>query len=155
VRGSDTLFAVPFDRKRLEIRGKPVPVLENVAMDYVRGAQFALSRNGTLVYVPGRGQGTQERSLVLVDREGNARPLTEVRRNYSDPCFSPDGKRIAFASEDDIWTLDIKSGRSNGLRSIKNPRCRSGHRTDGKFCFGTTPMVCSQSPPTAAAAKSA
>lgn len=115
VRGSDTLFAVPFDRKRLEIRGKPVPVLENVAMDYVRGAQFALSRNGTLVYVPGRGQGTQERSLVLVDREGNARPLTEVRRNYSDPRFSPDGKRIAFASEDDIWTLDIKSGRSNRL----------------------------------------
>ncbi len=87
VRESDSIFAIPFDRERLEIRGKPVPVLENVAMEYALGAQFAFSRNGTLVYLPDRGHVTDGRSLVLVGRDGNPRPLTEFPRHYDDPRF--------------------------------------------------------------------
>jgi len=67
----NTLFAVPFDLKRQEIKGSPVPILEGVlhvvsptsaTMFRERGpngwpfgaAQFDFSSNGTLVYVPER-----------------------------------------------------------------------------------------------------
>ena len=67
VRGN-TLFAVPFDLKRQEITGKPIPMVEGVLhsitpistvsnrpgpRDWPFGvAQFDFSNNGTLVYVP-------------------------------------------------------------------------------------------------------
>ena len=67
VRGN-TLLAAPFDLKRQEITGKPIPIVEGVLhmitpisavsnrpgpRDWPFGvAQFDFSRNGTLVYVP-------------------------------------------------------------------------------------------------------
>ena len=46
-----TLFAVPFDLDRLEVRGTPTPLLEQVAYSSANGfAQFDFSRSGTLVY---------------------------------------------------------------------------------------------------------
>jgi hypothetical protein len=45
-----TLFAVPFDPEKLEVRGTPSPVVEGVAYTGTRSAQFDLSQNGTLVY---------------------------------------------------------------------------------------------------------
>jgi serine/threonine-protein kinase len=44
-----TLFAVPFDLKRLEVTGQPVPVLEGVVtVPGNGGAQFSLSETGNL-----------------------------------------------------------------------------------------------------------
>ena len=49
-----TLRAVRFDLGRLEVTSDPVPVVEKVTMSVTTGtANFALSHNGTLVYVPG------------------------------------------------------------------------------------------------------
>src|SRR5207237_10902534 len=48
-----TLRAVPFDPARLEVLGDPIPVLEQVAMSGSGAANFALSKTGTLLYVPG------------------------------------------------------------------------------------------------------
>ena len=49
-----TLVAVPFDLQRLEPVGEPVPVIEGVmGTEAMAGAQFAVSDNGTLVYLPG------------------------------------------------------------------------------------------------------
>jgi serine/threonine-protein kinase len=53
-----TLFAVPFDLKRLEVTGQPAPILESVVADpAVAGAQFSFSETGNFVYVAGRGSG--------------------------------------------------------------------------------------------------
>jgi hypothetical protein len=49
-----TLFAVPFDLKRLEVTGQPAPILEGVVTTPGNGgAQFSFSETGNLVYVAG------------------------------------------------------------------------------------------------------
>ena len=48
------LFAVPFDVRRLEVTGGPVPVVEGVRRASIAGAAlFGFSDTGSLAYVPG------------------------------------------------------------------------------------------------------
>ena len=48
------LLAVAFDLDRLEILGGPVPLIEDVSDAFATGgANFDISRNGTLLYLPG------------------------------------------------------------------------------------------------------
>ncbi|MGI8783215.1 MAG: protein kinase domain-containing protein [Acidobacteriota bacterium] len=106
-----SLLAVPFDLERLEVTGPPIPVLDGVATSSTSGAaQFALSRNGSLAYIPGGAEGV-ERTLVLVDRRGQSRPLLELRRGFVLPRFSPDDRRVAVSIEGanmDIWIHEIQ-----------------------------------------------
>lgn len=49
---ADSIWAVPFDRERLEVTGEAVPILEGAQVNSGSGlSDFALSRNGSLVYV--------------------------------------------------------------------------------------------------------
>ena len=86
-----TLFAVPFEPERLEVRGTPMPVLEGVAYSAAWGsAEIDFSQTGTLVYRSGKSGG----GLVTVqwlDDAGNTRPLLPVPGNYLSPTLSPDG----------------------------------------------------------------
>ena len=48
-----SLLAVPFDLKRLEVTGPPITVVEDVFTDPIMGlANFAISREGSLLYAP-------------------------------------------------------------------------------------------------------
>src|SRR5262249_36990502 len=70
-----TLFAVPFDLDRLEVRGTPAPVLEGVAYSEAWGsAQIDFSRTGTLVYRSSR-VGGELVTVQWLDSNGNTRPL--------------------------------------------------------------------------------
>jgi len=105
-----TLFAVPFDLKRLEVTGQPTPILEGVAATPTTGAaQFSFSDTGNLVYVAGRG-GIQDVSVYWMDREGKFTPLRETPGAYLNPAFSPDGNRLALEISDgkrsDIWVYE-------------------------------------------------
>ncbi|MGH9649781.1 MAG: hypothetical protein ACRD3I_04845, partial [Terriglobales bacterium] len=105
------LFAVPFDPRRLEVTGAAVPVLEGVMMNAGSGAvHYSLSRNGSLVYVPGEPEGASS-PLVWVTRQGTAQPLPAPLRPYRDPRFSPDGKRLAVTirgpRNNDVWVYEI------------------------------------------------
>src|SRR6185295_6607815 len=66
-----TLFAVPFDAAKLEVRGAAYPVAEGISQNTNGAAGYALSKNGTLLYATG-GMALPERSLVWVDRQGTA-----------------------------------------------------------------------------------
>ena len=85
------LFAVLFDASSVEVSGGPVPLLEDVrpAAGFVSGAsQFAVSRSGALVYVPGYSRfGTLgvESVLVWVDRDGREEPIGAERALYTWP----------------------------------------------------------------------
>jgi serine/threonine-protein kinase len=108
VRGA-TLFAAPFDAKRLEVTGAAFPVAEGVFENTNGGAGYAVSKNGTLLYAGG-GILLPERSLVWLDRQGAVTPVAPIKRPFSGPSLSPDGRRVAVTVEAqtyDVWILDI------------------------------------------------
>jgi serine/threonine-protein kinase len=103
-------LVVPFDLESLKVTGETVYSLEGLWMDPAYGAaQFALSRNGTLAYVPSR---EEERRLVLVDRAGVIRPMSERLGVFEDPRFSPDGQKLALTrrehGESHVWIYEIE-----------------------------------------------
>ena len=105
-----TLFAVPFDLKRLEVTGQPAPILEGVVTSAISaGAQFSFSETGNLVYVAGRS-GLRNVSIYWMNREGKFTPLRETPGDYYNPAFSPDGKRLALeisnGNRRDIWVYE-------------------------------------------------
>ena len=102
----NTLFAVPFDLKRLETSGQPMPVLEAVMNNNgTAGAQFSFSQTGSFVYVPGRGVANLF-SIYWLTSDGKMQPLREATASYSSPSFSPEGKFIA---------LPISTGRKTAI----------------------------------------
>jgi serine/threonine-protein kinase len=104
-----TLFAVPFDPEKLEVRGTPSPVLDGVAYSTANGsAQFDFSRTGTLVY---RSGGTTQGNLVTVqwlDASGKTQPLLAKPGGYQRPRVSPDGQRLALDDGSDIWVYEAR-----------------------------------------------
>ena len=115
-----TLFAVPFDLNRREVTRGPVSLVEGVRDGDVRtgAAQFSLSDEGSLVYVPGFGAGGAERTLVWVDRQGREDALPAPPRPYSWVRVSPDGTRVVTEIQDptntDIWIYEL--GRGSSMR---------------------------------------
>ena len=110
-----SLLAVPFDSDRLEITGSPVPVLDGVRWNPGTGwASFTLSREGDLAYVPGGAAGQEPRSLLWVDRQGKASPITNDRAAFRSPYLSPDGQRLAMNINSqgnwDVWVYEMARG---------------------------------------------
>jgi serine/threonine-protein kinase len=118
----NTLLAVPFDVASVAVTGGPVPLVEDVART-PEGilAQFTVSTDGTLVYVPRDAVGAgslAQRTLVWVDRQGREASVNTPPRAYVWPRLSPDGSRIAFAIADqeyDIWVWDLRRERLTRL----------------------------------------
>ena len=107
----NTLFAVPFDLDTLETRGVPVPIVDDVADDVTdRTAHFHFANDGTLVYLS-RDAVTSSRTIALMDSSGQIVNLLETPGRYSYLCPSPDGRKLAFISGQDVWVLDMKRGR--------------------------------------------
>ena len=63
----------------------------------------SLAANGSLVFVPGAaGEGRQV--VVSVDRQGRPSPLPGLPLDrYRDVRVSPEGQRLALATQDDLW----------------------------------------------------
>ena len=118
----NTLRAVRFDLDRLEVTDPdPVPILDGVITKTGGAASFDLTRDGSLVYVSGRGVfgGGEDRSLVWVDREGREEPLATPLLPYQRPRISPDGTRVAVDVAEpggaDIWIHDLSRGTETRL----------------------------------------
>jgi serine/threonine-protein kinase len=105
-----TLFAVRFDRDRLETVGQAVPALEGVAANLTTGgAQLAVSSEGTLVYVPGTAA-TRANPMDWMTRDGKTSVLRAAKADWVNPRFSPDGQKLALDISDgrqrDIWVYE-------------------------------------------------
>ena len=128
-----TLLAVPFDLRRLKVRGTPVPILEGVRRGNTPEvnpgvAHFSVSNTGALIYVPGPVSPTAaDKELVRVDLKGGIQPLKLPRGRYEAPRVSPDGRYLAFATEDTkeaiVWIYDL-SGTSSMRRLTVGGRNR-------------------------------
>jgi serine/threonine-protein kinase len=102
----DALWAVRFDLATLSVTGDPVALAEQVST--LGAADFTVSRDGTLAYIPVRAPGT--RSLTWVDRKGIEQPIGAPPAAYARGRVSPDGKRIALQVADKgvaVWTWDF------------------------------------------------
>jgi eukaryotic-like serine/threonine-protein kinase len=125
---SGKLMAVPFDPATRITSGNPVVVGEDVMLSeggsaYFRSngtGQFAVSRSGSLAYVPGGTYAAPKSALTLIDRKGSATPLPLSPAIMFGATISPDGKQIAWAqgssvSKKAIWLLDLERGVSRRL----------------------------------------
>jgi len=103
------LFAVPFDPGRSVTAGTPVQILDDVATEpEIGGAHVAFSKAGSLVYVAGQPRRffSNEGTLMWVNRQGEARRVTDRSYPFFSPRLSPDGHRLAVGvgrSNDEIW----------------------------------------------------
>jgi Tol biopolymer transport system component len=101
-----TLFAVAFDLNALDVRGTPVPLLEQVAYNpQSLSAQFDFSQTGKLLYRSGGTARSGEVTVQWLDSEGKTQPLLAKPDSYLRPSLSPDGARLAIASSD-VWVYD-------------------------------------------------
>jgi Tol biopolymer transport system component len=117
------LLAAPFDSDKLEIKGAPIPVLNNILIYNTGSAPYGISREGTLLYLPWYQSDptvSYNSTLVWVDRNGNSDPVSEKRNRYFTPRISPDGRRVALIINDiiarsHIWIYSIENNRFNQL----------------------------------------
>ena len=113
---SGSLWAVPFDVKKLKITGPEVPVVNGIETSGGLGqAVYAFSDAGFLTYLRGEdvqaGGAGANRQLVWVDRDGTETPLPVKAQDYRYPRLSPDGTQIALSIFNqgslDNWIYDL------------------------------------------------
>jgi serine/threonine-protein kinase len=95
------LFASTFDADTLSLGEERVPLVQGIETSRVLGSSafYAISNNGTLVFIPGvAGQtiANPQKSVVWVDRQGKEEPLPVRPDNYTMARISPDGTRVAL-----------------------------------------------------------
>jgi serine/threonine-protein kinase len=140
VRADGAVFAAPFDQDRFALTGPAVPVFDGVMTKPFGAVDLAISRRGTLAYVPGLangGAGVVE--LVTATREGVLRPLDPpvsfnpaANRALS---LSPDGRRLVLdilgSAGTDLWVKQLPSGPLSRLTFNANGAFRPRWTADG------------------------
>jgi eukaryotic-like serine/threonine-protein kinase len=114
---ADALWAVPFDARGADFPGPSVRVVDSVQSRYGGAADFDVSQEGALVYLPSRAE---SRAVVWVDLHGNITPILPDRGSYSSPRISPDGTQLAIVARArdgarDIWIHDLRQGTRTQL----------------------------------------
>jgi serine/threonine-protein kinase len=115
-----TLYGVAFDPQRVEVRGTPVRLLENIGEDDITrgGGQFATSGAGLFAYLNGRSE-IRRYPVLWLDASGKTTPLIAKSDAYVAPRLSPDGSQMAYtmpgAKGADVWVHDLRKGTSKQL----------------------------------------
>jgi WD40 repeat protein len=96
----------------MRVEGAPSQVVQGIrrGAPAVNGtAQFDVAGNGTLMYVPGAA--AADWALGVIDRKGTVERLPLPSGAYEAPRASPDGRRIAFGTDDGkeaaVWVYDL------------------------------------------------
>ena len=112
-----------------------MPIVDDVADDVTdRTAHFDFANDGTLVYLS-RDAVTSDRTIAWMDPSGQVEKLLEAPGRYTYLFPSPDGRKLAFVSGQDIWVLDVKRAGHPACPSTPsgiNGRC--GHPTVRTSC---------------------
>jgi len=108
-----TLMAQPFDARRLEFQGAPVPVAQDVQITWYYTGVFSVSGNGVLAYRTASASGTSQ--LAWFDRQGKTLSTFGPPGTDTSVALSPDGKLgvvkdSPYGVPGDLWTLDFASG---------------------------------------------
>jgi eukaryotic-like serine/threonine-protein kinase len=139
------LMAQPFDLRRLELSGDPVPIAEHIGINGATARPlFSASQNGRLLYQTGETAGGW--NLLWWDRDGKSAGSFPQPDRYLFPTLSPDGKQLASMiftgaqGNEDTWTFDLARGTSTRLTFNGTARGFPVWSADGKTVFyGSNP----------------
>ncbi|MCP4261522.1 MAG: protein kinase [Planctomycetes bacterium] len=130
------LIAVPFDLKAMKVTGPLVPVVEGVmSFEWYGGAHFSVSRNGSLVYIPGSAATETNKRIVRVDRTGKVEALPFPLGDYQSPRISPDGERllvVEFEPEPHLWVCELVRGARRRFTDYRGDTYWAIWSPDGK-----------------------
>jgi eukaryotic-like serine/threonine-protein kinase len=112
-----SLFAQPFDARKLALRGEPIHVADEVSGSGGGRASFDVSQNGALIYFQGantelgRAQTVPGAKWAWFDASGKMIEQAGPSGPFGDIDLSPDGKLIAVSRQEargpaDIWLID-------------------------------------------------
>jgi serine/threonine-protein kinase len=109
------LFGIKFDPEKLEVKGTPVPLLDDVAANpLLGGGQFDFSATGTFVYEAGKSF-AQTWHVNWLDGSSKMQPLVAAPDAYTYPRLSPDGRKLALIVNGDIYVHDLERGTASRL----------------------------------------
>jgi Tol biopolymer transport system component len=125
----------PFDIDRMTLAGTSVPFLETFK------GSFSVSENH-LVYLPAV-EDPASRTLLRVDRHGDATPLVELPGTALELHLSPDGHRLLFVvlseGEPGLYAYDLRGGQlerlGEGFWPVPAPDGQWLAFTDGRGVF--------------------
>jgi tRNA A-37 threonylcarbamoyl transferase component Bud32 len=127
------VFAQRFVPDKLSLDGEPIRIADGIPLlaqgpnsssASTRTANYAVSQAGVLVFKTGAATagttgGTEQRSLMWVDRTGLRTGQVGPTGSYAGVDLAPDGKRVALHvhenSGGDIWSFDLSQGRMQRL----------------------------------------
>ena len=124
VFGDDAeLWAAPFDAEKLALTGEPVRLAENL-LTFTRGgaANFAVTANGTVVYVATSVGISGSEALIRVEHDGsNATPVhTDTLQSPRQLQLSPDAQQVALVTgpteQGEIWIYPLNGRPATPLR---------------------------------------
>jgi len=141
VRADGALVAARFRPGDNALRGTATPLLEGIMTKPPWGSvDLALSREGTLVYVPGSAARGAAGEVVWASGDGAASSLQPTLAVNPGPnhglALSPDGTRLALDAigprSTDIWVKQLPSGSFSRLTFDGSVNTRPSWSSDGR-----------------------
>ena len=115
-----TLLARAFDPNRLEWKGEPLRVADNVTVSVNGNARFTLSATGVLAFL----QSAESPNVQLTwrDRSGKALGMTGPAAPWLEFSLSPDEHQAALIRREpgrlrSLWLLDLAQGATTNFKS--------------------------------------
>ncbi len=136
VSASGDLLAVPFDLKRLQVRGQPVALTNKIAGRAFGAVDLALSSSGTLIYQVGEVN-TDPATVAYVTRDGRFTPVDSGwSSSFQTLALSPDGKQLAVSivatGEQQLWIKQLPDGPLSKLTFDGQSNYRPAWHPDGR-----------------------
>ncbi len=137
------LVARPFDARRLELAGEPIPIAPKVkGSDPLAAGTFTVSETGVLAY----GSGTTAlRQLAWIDRGGKSLGAVGTPGLFIGFALSPDGKRVALDLVNlepggrEIWLMELAHGVASRLTAASAAELSPVWSPDGtRIAFATS-----------------
>jgi eukaryotic-like serine/threonine-protein kinase len=120
------LNAVRFDLARHAVVGAPVPVLDRVVTKAPRGTNYAVSRNGSLVYASGDPIGMTD-TIAWVGRDGHEEAIRVEPHLYVMPRVSPDGQYVVLDARDEEMDLFLWDFKSKDMQRLTSEPVQDGY----------------------------
>ena len=127
-----TLMAAAFDPRR-RVAGPPTALPEFVSIDSELYAtpQLAVSRTGTLAYLP-TGLESERPVLGWVNRTGGFEEVAPIPRRAQAAALSPDGQRAAILAGAQLLLVDLVRRVATTMNVRESDRDSLGWHPDGK-----------------------